>query len=320
MCENMNIMKYLVCSILALFLLGCASSAFAYDGYIFDAMAQIDEKYGFAKAIKEIKKSGVDKVALFARSRKYLGQNENEVLSLRDNNPGLIILGSPKYFLDRNDLSKKYINHTIKNISKYKYKFVGEILYAHGDKSHGEQTNSGERYIDSLNKGNINFLHQINELGVPVMTHWEAYAWDRDWPKFSSLYSRFPDITFIIPHMAFASASQVKTILLKHPNVYMTISKKESQKGGYSDLSKSKQLGSGYLNDNGIIKDEWMGIFLAYSDRLLFATDAHKNYRWENYKKLIKRYRKMASQLLKIVAENISFKNAEKIYGVPVQQ
>ena len=59
------------------------------------------------------------------------------------------------------------------------------------------------------------------------MTHWEVYEWERDWPRFSKIYSEHRDIIFIIPHMAFGHPNQVDEILSLHPNVYMTISKKE---------------------------------------------------------------------------------------------
>ena len=150
------------------------------------------------------------------------------------------------------------------------------------------------------------------------MTHWEVYDWERDWPRFSQLYSNFPKIRFIIPHMAFGSPEQVDTILSTHTNVYMTISKKEGDKSGYSDLHKLSKLGSGFLDNKGMIKDEWLKIILKYSDRLLFATDAHKKHRWKKYKKLIKRYRQMADQLPQNVAEKVSYKNAEQLYRISI--
>ena len=67
------------------------------------------------------------------------------------------------------------------------------------------------------------------------MTHWEVYAWERDWPRFSKLYDAYPKQLFIIPHMAFGSPQQVETILSRHPNVYMTLSKKLKTKEGFSD-------------------------------------------------------------------------------------
>lgn len=295
-----------------------SSVIYAYDGPIFDAMAQIDERPGFEKSINRVKKSGVDKIALFARSRRYLGENEDELIRLRDENPDLIILGSPKYFLMRNDLDSDFIRRTVKNTLKNNYLFIGEILYTHGDKSHGEQTASGERYINPLGQGTKKLLSKIEKLDVPVMTHWEVYEWKRDWPRFSRVYSHYPNVKFIIPHMAFGSPKQVDTILSNHPNVYMTISKKDKDKGGYSDVSKSSKLGSGFLDNEGVIKEEWLKIILKYPERLMFATDAHKKHRWKKYKKIIKRYRNIADHFPEAIAEKISYKNAERLYRISI--
>ncbi len=296
-----------------------ATECRGYDGPIFDAMAQLDEKQGFMSAINKVQQAKVSKLALFARSRKYLGENENEILELREKFPGLIILGAPKYFLLKDDLTSKYINRTIASIQKNNYKFIGEILYTHGDKSHGEQTLPGERYVDPLAPNNLKFFNLLKKIKVPVMTHWEVYNWDRDWPKFSELYTRFPEITFIIPHMAFGHPKQVRLILSKHPNVYMTISKKEQDKKGYSDSNKSMLLGQGFLNKNGKIRSSWLKLIIDYSDRLMFATDAHKTHRWEKYKEIVYNYRHFVTQLPPEVAKRVSYQNAEDLYGVKVE-
>ena len=58
---------------------------------------------------------------------------------------------------------------------------------------------------------------------------------------------------------------------------------------------------------------------IKFQDRLMFASDAHKEKRWENYEKIIEHYRKMISSLPQEVAEKISFKNAERIYGIKIE-
>ena len=55
---------------------------YGYEGPLFDAMAQLDEKPGFEKAISRVRDAGIYKIALFARSREYLGENEKALLNL----------------------------------------------------------------------------------------------------------------------------------------------------------------------------------------------------------------------------------------------
>ncbi|MBB42702.1 MAG: hypothetical protein CMM44_02935 [Rhodospirillaceae bacterium] len=287
-----------------------------YNGLLIDAMAQIDETVDSSIAIQRVKRAGISKIALFARSRRYLSENEQAVISIKKNNPNLIILGSPKYFLLRNDLEKEYISHTLKNITKHNYQFIGEILYSHADKSHGEQTRTGERYVDPLAYGTNAFLNSLLKYAIPIMTHWEVYAWERDWPRFKKLYFKNRDQKFLIPHMAFAKPSQVEEILSCSPNVFMTISKKEKDKRAYSDRGKAQKLGSGFIRKNGVLRNKWRFILEKYQDRLLFATDAHKRWRWQKYEKVVKRHRKILGQLKVSIAKKIAYKNAEKLYGV----
>ena len=297
--------------------------AHGYDGPIFDAMAQIDKKSGFKKSISRVRNSGVAKIALFARSGK-LGEYETELIKLREDNKDLIILGAPKYFFHKSDIGQDFITRTLKNISKYNYAFVGEILYTHADKKHGRQHNSGEVYINPHGKGNLKFLEKVSKKNVPIMTHWEFYNWKRDWVKFSKLYAEHPSTQFIIPHMGFGSVDQVDEILTKHPNVYMTISKKEARRTMLSDAQRSSSLDEkGFLKKRSegklLLRDSWRKLLIKHQDKLMFATDAHKKFRWKKYPKIIAKWRYIFKQLPLGVAEKIAYTNAEKIYGVKVK-
>ena len=298
---------------------------YGYDGPLFDAMAQLsdrseDERPGFEKSISRVRDAGIYKIALFARSRKYLGENEKALLNLYRNNKDLIVLGAPKYFLHENDIGKSFTKRTLKNIDKYKYSFVGEILFTHADKcntsSIGRQHESGETYLDPSGKGVAEFLVKVSSKNIPVMTHWEFYDWERDWPKFSKLFLDFPNQKFIIPHMGFGSPKQAKLILSTHDNVYMTISKKNKDKRNICDPIKQSKFGSGFLNDEKQLKDEWKEILIEYQDKLLFATDAHKKHRWKKYSKIVRIYRDILNQLPEEVSKKIAYLNAQKIYDI----
>ena len=119
--------------------------------------------------------------------------------------------------------------------------------------------------------------------------------------------------------MAFGSPEQVDLILSRHPNVYMTLSKKLKKKGGYSDPSKQSKLGSSILDDNKVLRAEWKSILIKYQDRILFATDAHKPNRWKKYHIVVMRYHKLADQIPEKVAKKISYLNAETLYGVKLK-
>jgi hypothetical protein len=292
----------------------CEGRPEPYRGVVIDAMSQIDEKMNFADAIRMVRAAGINRLALFARSRKSLGDNEAQVLSLASRNPDLIVVGAPKYFLSRGDLDGRFIDATMKGIRDNHYAFIGEILYTHGDKSHGEQTADGERFVDPAEPGTAKLLAALKGSGVPLMTHWEVYDWDRDWPAMHKLYADWPEQTFIIPHMAFGSPAQVRTILDSHPNVVMTISKKAEPQTALSDEAKGQLLGEPLADRCGRLDAEWKNTLEAYRDRLMFATDAHKNFRWLDYGRHADNLRGVLSQLSPEAAAAIAHLTAERVY------
>jgi predicted TIM-barrel fold metal-dependent hydrolase len=152
------------------------------------------------------------------------------------------------------------------------------------------------------------------ERRVPVMLHWEVYDWARDWPAFDALYGRFPDVTFIWPHAGFASAEQVGAVLAAHPNVVVTLSKKETPRHSLTSEEKTEQLGGPAVDDCGRLLDDWRALFLRHPDRFLFATDAHKSYRWAGYAGIVAQWRSILGQLPAPVAESIAWRNAERLY------
>ncbi len=294
----------------------CGALPAPYAGSLFDAMTQIDEREDMAAMVERVRAAGIERMALFARSRKSLGHNEDKVLALRARWPDFLVLGAPKYFLLDGDLDDDYIDATLSGVQEHRYAFIGEVLYTHGDKSHGETTARGERQVDPAAPGTAKLLAGLARLGrpVPFMTHWEVYAWDRDWARFSTLYASAPQQTFIVPHMAFGSVEQMRQLMRASSNVVLTTSKKEHDKGGYSDAEKAASLGDGFLDACGRLKAKWRDFMVEYADRVMFATDAHKTHRWNTYAELVATARRWLGQLPPDAASSIAWRNAHKLY------
>jgi len=286
-----------------------------YDGPFFDAMSQIDETVDMEDAIDAVRKAGVGKLALFARSRKSLGQNEKAVLKIAKGNSDLIVLGAPKYFMHGRDLGGDYVAATLEGVAGQGYRFVGEILYTHADKKSGKSYSSGERYTDPPLPGTHELMDRLADSKIPIMTHFEVYEPERDFPRFHKLYDEWPDQIFIIPHMAFGSAEQCGEFLGRHPNVYMTISKKTVAMDNFQDSDKFELTGSPML-EGMELKPEWRDLMIKYQDRLLAATDCHKKARWDDYPAQVFLQRVVLGQLPREAAEKIAFRNAEEVYGV----
>jgi Amidohydrolase len=278
-------------------------------------MAQIESTQSAEFVLSTMSGARVDRLALFARMhRKRNG--ERNVLEAARLAPGKIVAGAPKSFDERDDLSAGFVEDTLAGISRERFAFVGEIMFTHGDKTHGEQTSGGERYVDPLAPGVGRLMEGLKGRRVPVMTHWEVYDWERDWPRVSRLYGEFPAQVFIWPHAGFANAEQVATVISHHPNVVATLSKKEHDQRALSDHEKASRLGPALIDECGALRPEWKALILRYPDRFLFATDAHKDFRWDRYAKVVLIWRRILGQLPAESAEKVAFGNATRVYGV----
>jgi hypothetical protein len=96
---------------------------------------------------------------------------------------------------------------------------------------------------------------------------------------------------FIWPHVGFGSAQQVAAVLSNHPNVFATLSKKDTNGANFADADRAEVVGDSILDGCGAVKPEWLALMRQFSRRLMFATDAHKTYRWAGYANIVARWR-----------------------------
>lgn len=149
-----------------------------------------------------------------------------------------------------------------------------------------------------------------------MMTHWEVYDWERDWPLFDRLYGTYPDQAFVWPHLGFADSQQATIVLAAHPNVWATLSKKEKEHENLADSDKEDDIGPPVTDACGVLQSDWQAVMIRFKDQLLFATDAHKAGRWSRYTDIVARWRTILGQLPADVAEEIAYRNAAKLYGL----
>ena len=291
----------------------CSPPAPSYQGALFDAMAQIESRQSPGYVLETMRAAGVEKMALFARLHRRRSGEAN-VLQAGRQAPGSIVMGAPKAMDERDDLTSGFVRRTLEEIPARRYAFVGELMFTHGDKTHGEQTQEGERYVDPLSTGVQRLMEGLKARPVPVMTHWEVYDWQRDWPRVSELYRRYPELSFVWPHAGFAHAGQVEEVLARHPNVVVTLSKKEHDQRAMSDNEKAANLGPALVDGCGILRPDWKELLVRHQERLLFATDAHKDHRWSKYGEVVKAWRAILGQLPPEAAEKIAYRNALRIY------
>jgi hypothetical protein len=285
-----------------------------YAGPLFDAMSQTGQWLDGEAAVGTARSVGVTRMALFPRVHKR-EDGRSVVSALASAHRDFIVVGSPKLFDMRDDLDSAYVEDVVSGVAAGRYAFVGEILYAHGDKEGGEVTIGGERYIDPTRPRTARLVEGLKGRRAPIMTHWEVYDWRRDRPRFDQLYAAHAEQAFIWPHVGFGTARQTAEMLGAHANLRATLSKKENREANLADDEKAEDVGGPVVDACDVLLPEWRDILVRFSDRLMFATDAHKPDRWSHYAQIVTRWRTILAQLPSDVAFAIAYNNAAMLYG-----
>jgi hypothetical protein len=97
----------------------------------------------------------------------------------------------------------------------------------------------------------------------------------------------------------------------------VTLSKKEKSPDSVSSEEKSELLGEAIVDSCGKLLREWRDLLTKYPDRFMFATDAHKDSRWEKYEKIVEQWRFILGQLSDPVAQLLAWRNSERTYTTP---
>ncbi len=190
-----------------------------YDGPIFDANVQ-SWNPNVGHVIDAMQAAGVKRIAIFANSREGSATpTAKAVAALAQAHPETIVLGAPKIgFITEGDLPRGYVAETVNGVKNGTYKFIGEILYTHGDKPDHKPTKTGDIFVNRQGTGAKALLTQIASADVPLMTHFEAWAWDRDRANFDKLYAAWPQQRFVLPSLAYGSPDKAEAILSAHPS------------------------------------------------------------------------------------------------------
>ena len=69
------------------------------------------------------------------------------------------------------------------------------------------------------------------------------------------------------------------------------------------------------ISEGGKLTAAWRALFLKYPDRFLVGSDTWADQRWERYGAIMDEYRAWLAELPREVAEQIAFRNAERLFG-----
>jgi hypothetical protein len=303
-----------------------------YEGPLIDAMMQFSATRSGEEVVAKMQQHNVKQMMIFARQQKPADSTQH-MIDIKNRYPDMFVLGAPKGFDHRDDIRPRFAEEVTAGCDSGLYHFIGELQCVHADKHPGkwgnETTLRGERYINPLSPNFLKLMDQLDGKHIPVMLHWEFYDWERDHPGFFQLFDSYPRINFVLAHCGFGRAVYSNELLNRFDNVYLTLSKKDlihvgrwwytwrgfwpNGAGPTSKLKQSK-LGSPVIDLDGRINYQWQHIMIKWPDRLLFATDCHKDWRWQHYDIIIDTWREILGQLDSDVAEQIAYKNAERLF------
>ncbi len=112
------------------------------------------------------------------------------------------------------------------------------------------------------------------------------------------LYRHDPKAKIIWAHTGFStSPEKVEAYLKRYPGLWCELSYRY-----------------GITGAGGTLTPEWRRLFENYPDRFLIGSDTWINERWDSYGQIIAGYRAWLAQLPPAVAEQIAFRNAERLF------
>lgn len=107
-----------------------------------------------------------------------------------------------------------------------------------------------------------------------------------------------PNVRLVWAHTGFSVAPRrVAELLEKHPNLVGEL----SYRGG--------------ITEGGRLSAEWRDLFMRHPTRFLLGSDTWIPQRWESYREIMADYRNWLGQLPRDVAENIAWRNAERLFA-----
>lgn len=192
------------------------------------------------------------------------------------------------------------VNEIQQALESGKAKGIGELCLRHRRFS--------ESLTDNTNPTDHPLLLEIYDLavkyGVLVIVHVE-HEYSEELER-ALTYNR--NARIIWAHYGDAPPQFVRTMLIRHPNLYADLSAINPIPG-----YRHPELAS--ADPEGNIKPDWKDLFLELSDRFMFGIDMGGETRVRNAPEVVKYYRKVLGQLPTSVAKKIAHDNILSLLG-----
>ena len=116
------------------------------------------------------------------------------------------------------------------------------------------------------------------------------------------LFSHAPSLTIVWAHAGMSTPpAEIGRMLERYPRLF-------------AELSYRYEVAAG-----GIVEPVWRDLFLRFPDRFIYGTDTWIPMRWNTVIPLARAARDWLSDLPSEVAENIAYRNAERIFSISIK-
>lgn len=151
-------------------------------------------------------------------------------------------------------------------------------------------------------------LHGVNPEDEPLLRQVAAIAVQRNLPlhvhsgkaPVDLLFGMAPGLRIIWAHAGMVEpAPVVEAMMAKYDSLYADTSYRESD----------------IMNADGTIDAGWRRVIERFPDRFMVGSDTWANSQWAEYRDLINTNRQWLSRFSRPIAENIAYRNAERLFG-----
>jgi hypothetical protein len=202
----------------------------------------------------------------------------NGAITLFKQDPGLVIPFLRPYRTpnDRRDWYKNpdILNYVRTQLESFEYRGLGEFHLF------------GSQVDTPVMKG---ILALANKKNLILLAH-------ADHETIDALLTAAPNQTVIWAHGGFdVDVNIVAKKLKQNRNLYIELSFREG------------------ITEQGVLTPNWRELFMTYPSRFLVGTDTYTGQRWQTLPEVTDRYQRWLKQLPRNIAEDIAYKNGERI-------
>ncbi len=155
----------------------------------------------------------------------------------------------------------------------------------------------GEFHLHSIDPGDEALLRKIVDLAKTRNIYLHVHS-GKD--PVELLYALEPGIKVIWAHAGMSErAETVEEMMATYPTLFADTSYRESD----------------ILTPQGTIDPAWRRVLERFPDRFMVGTDTWVNAQWDGYAELISANRKWLGRFSREIAEQIAYRNAERLFG-----